>query len=164
MIVGSAIAAIAAGLMTTFTPSSSVAVWVCYQLLNGIARGMMSQQPITAIQANLARDQLSIGTALVVFSQNFGASVFVSLGQTTFQNSLLPALRQGVPELDAMQIVNLGATAFRHIVPPMYVGRIAQAYNKGLTTTFVSLISIPTKKAAAGELAQAHNFSPSTSP
>lgn len=99
---------------------------------------MMSQQPITAIQANLAHDQLSIGTALVVFSQNFGASVFVSLGQTTFQNSLLPALRHDVPELDATQIADLGVTAFRQAVPPASVSRIAHAYNEALTITFVS--------------------------
>ena len=123
--------------MTTFTPSSPKPAWVCYQLLNGVARGMMSQQPITAIQANLPKDQLSIGTALVVFSQNFGASVFVSLGQTTFENSLLPALRHDARELDAGMVAHLGATGFRHVVPAASVPHVVTAYDKALTNTFV---------------------------
>ena len=99
---------------------------------------MMSQQPITAIQANLPAEQLSTGTALVVFAQNFGASVFISLGQTTFQNSLAPALRKYAPDVNAKQIADLGATAFRHVVPANLVGGVIEAYNKALTTTFVS--------------------------
>ena len=141
MLVGSAFAAIAAGLMSTFTPSSATAAWVCYQLLNGLARGMMSQQPITAIQTNLPRDELSIGTALVVFSQNFGASIFISLGQTTFQNTLLPSLREFAPEVNAQQVADLGATNYRSSVPQSSVPHVVQAYNKALTTTFVSCIS-----------------------
>jgi hypothetical protein len=71
MIFGAAMAAIAAGLMSNFNPTASTAAWVGYQPINGIARGMMSQQPITAIQASLPKNCLSIGTALIVFCQNF---------------------------------------------------------------------------------------------
>lgn len=137
MLIGSAVAAIAAGLMSTFTPSSSKAAWVCYQLLNGVARGMMSQQPITAIQANLPKDQISIGTALVVFSQNFGAAVFVSLGQTTFENTLRAELRRNAPEINTELVASLGATNFRHVVPQTSVPHVVLAFNKALTTTFV---------------------------
>lgn len=136
MIVGSAIASVAAALMTTFSPNSPVSAWVCYQLLNGISRGMMSQQPITAIQANLPKEQLSIGTALVVFCQNFGASVFISLGQTVFGNSLLSALKDLAPELDARQVVGLGATRFRSLVSTESVPHVVSAYNRALTTNF----------------------------
>ena len=136
MIIGSALAAIAAGLMTTFTPSSSMAAWICYQLINGVARGMMSQ-PITAIQANLPKDQLSIGTALVVFSQNFGASVFISLGQTSFENTLRSVLRHNAPELNAELVSELGPTTFRVQIPQTSVPHVIIAFNKALTTTFV---------------------------
>ncbi len=132
-------AAIAAGLLSTITSSSPVAAWVCYQLLNGIARGMMSQQPVTAIQANLPKDQLSIGTALVVFSQNFGASVFISLGQTTFENSLLPKLKQYAPEVDSQKVAGAGATSFRNVVPAASVPGVVLAYDKALTSVFVGI-------------------------
>ncbi|KAI4218228.1 MAG: hypothetical protein L6R36_009065, partial [Xanthoria steineri] len=146
MIVGSATASVAAGLMTTFSPHSPVSAWVGYQLLNGIARGMMSQQPITAIQAHLSKEQLSVGTALVVFGQNFGAAVFISLGQTVFENGLLPALRDLAPELDARQVVGLGATDFRSVVPEDSVPRVVAAYNRALTRNFY--LSVGTSCAA----------------
>lgn len=138
MIAGGAMAAIAGGLMSTLTPQSSAAAWVCYQLLNGVARGMMSQQPVTAIQANVPKEQLSIATALVVFSQNFGASLFISFGQTTFENSLSPALARFAPEVNSAEVANAGATDFRSIVPASSVPGVLNAFNETLTVTFVS--------------------------
>ncbi|KAL8645568.1 MAG: hypothetical protein Q9226_007242 [Calogaya cf. arnoldii] len=146
MIVGSAAASIAAALMTTLSPESPVSAWVCYQLLNGIARGMMSQQPITAIQANLPKEQLSIGTALVVFCQNFGASVFISLGQTVFESSLLPALKDFAPELEARRVIEMGAANFRSAVPKESVPHVVSAYNRALTRNFY--LSVGTSCAA----------------
>jgi hypothetical protein len=117
MIFGAAIAAIAPGLMSTITPTASTAAWVGYQLINGIARGMMSQQHIIATQASLPKNDLSIGTALIVFCQNFGGSVFISLGQTTFENSLLPAPAKFAPEVDAENVASAGATDLSSMVP-----------------------------------------------
>ncbi len=138
MIVGGALAAIAGGLLSTLVPNASAAAWVCYQLLNGLARGMLSQQAITAVQANLPKEQLSTGTALIVFCQNFGASVFISLGQTTFENALITALAQFAPDVDAALVANAGATGFRQVVSPAAVDEVVAAFNKALTTTFVS--------------------------
>jgi len=117
MILGGAIAAMAGGLLATLTPTSSTASWVCYQLLNGVARGLMSQIPITAIQANVSKEHISTATALIVFSQNFGASLFISLGQTVFQNRLLSALKLYAPEIDTDVVLKAGATDFRAILP-----------------------------------------------
>ncbi|KAL8736129.1 MAG: hypothetical protein Q9181_002519 [Wetmoreana brouardii] len=150
MLAGSAAASVAAALMTTFTPSSSKSAWVGYQLLNGIGRGMMSQQPITAIQANLSKEQLSVGTALVIFCQNFGASVFISLGQTVFQNSLLQGLTDFAPELDARQVLRLGATNFRSLIPEASVPNVVSAYNKALTTNFLPLPHLDMKVILTG--------------
>lgn len=143
MIVGGAVAATAAGLMSTFTPHSSVAAWVCFQLLNGVARGMMSQQPLTAVQASVSKEQISVATALIVFSQNFGASLFISLGQTTFENSLLPALKKFAPEVDAAKVASAGATDFKSVVPVSSIPGVLDAFNKALTTTFVSRVNLP---------------------
>lgn len=136
IIVGGALSAVASGLMSTFTPTSAVAAWVCYQLLNGFSRGMILQQPITAVQANLPKDQLAIGSALVAFCQNFGAAVFVSLGQTIFANSLSPALAKFAPDADARRVVSVGATNFRTVVPEASVKGVVLAYNQALTAVF----------------------------
>lgn len=140
MIAGGAIAAIAGGLMTTFSPASSVAPWICYQLLNGVARGLMSQIPVTAIQANVSKQQMSTATALVVFSQNFGASLFISLGQTVFQNRLLSTLVEYAPEVEANQIIEAGAANYRAIVPETSLGGVIEAFNEAVTSIFVCLL------------------------
>ncbi|KAL7916751.1 MFS general substrate transporter [Trichoderma velutinum] len=136
MLLGGALASVAAGLMSTLTPGSPVAAWVCYQLVNGIARGMLAQQPINAIQANLPKEQLSTGTALIVFCQNFGAAVFISISQTIFQNSLTTKLEDIVPAVDVSAVVEAGAIGFRDVVPSSQEEIVAAVYNKALITTF----------------------------
>lgn len=125
--------------MTTFTPSSTNATRVCYQLLYGFARGMTMQQPITAMQANLPKTQLAIGTALIGFGQNLGAAIFVSLAQTILVNRLRPALATSAPGVDAEKVISVGATSFRTVVAESSVPAVILAYNKALTSTFVSI-------------------------
>lgn len=130
-------AAVGSGLTSTFTPASTDAARVCYQLFYGFARGITMQQPITAIQANLPKHQMAIGTALIGFGQNLGAAVFVSLAQTIFVNLLRPALATFAPEVDAEKIIRVSATSFRTFVPESSVPKVIMAYCKTLTTTFV---------------------------
>lgn len=127
--------------MSTFTASSPDTARVCFQLLYGFGRGICMQQPITAIQANLPRHQMAIGTALIGFSQNLGASIFVSLAQTVFVNSLRPALAAFAPDVDAEKVISVGATSFRTVVSESSVPEVILAYNQALTATFVSLFT-----------------------
>lgn len=139
MVGGGALAAVAAGQMSTFTPASGPRLWVTYQLLNGIARGIMAQQPVTAMQANLPPEHISIGTALIVFAQNFGASVFISLGQTTFENSLhhgLEDVARSSDDINVQAVSGAGATGFREVVSADAVGGVVEAYNGALVSTF----------------------------
>ena len=138
ILVGATGSAIAAGLMTTLKPSSGAAAWVCYQLLNGAALGLVRQQPITAVQAVVSKDQLAVANSLVTFSQMFGSAVFVSFGQTAFANSLKTSIGKYAPEVDASKVLDVGATDFRSVVPASSVPGVILAYNRALTTTFVS--------------------------
>ena len=148
---GSVAAAIAAGLMTTLTPSSGAAAWVCYQLLNGAAQGFIRQQPLTAVQAVISKDQLAVAISLVTFCQMFGSSLFISFGQTAFANSLKTSLVKYAPEIDASKVLNAGATNFRSVVPASSVPGVIIAYNHALTTTFVSILLLPLLKCALME-------------
>lgn len=116
--------------MSTFTPASGPRLWITYQLLNGIARGVMAQQPVTTMQANLPPEHISIGTALALFSQNFGASVFISLGQTTFENTLHHGLDDAArtSDINVQAVSGAGATEFRELVRADAVGNVVEAY------------------------------------
>jgi hypothetical protein len=142
MIFGAVMAAIAGSLMSTFTPTTSTAAWVCYQLLNGVARGMMSQQSITAIQANLPRTSLPLARPSSSSVRILALRCPSRLGQTTLQNSLLPALAKFAPEVDAERVAGAGATDFGSVVPASSVPGVILAYNEALITTVVSLASL----------------------
>lgn len=101
------------------------------------------QQPVTAIQTAVPASQLSVGTALVVFTQFFGGAIFIAFGQTTFTNSLGPALEKFAPTIDTQFVIDVGATSLRDAVPPSELKGVLMAYNQALVHTFVSTLYLP---------------------
>jgi hypothetical protein len=118
-------------------PNSRNITWIMYQVLGGLARGLVAQQPLTAIQAALPPSKIPVATAFLMFSQVFSGALFVSLGQTVFSNQLAPALAKYAPEVDAAELLRVGATNFRSVVSEESVGRVVEAYNFALTKVFV---------------------------
>ena len=137
-ITGNAISAIGSGLLSTLSVSSNASKYIAYQILSGIGRGFIAQQPITAIQTAVPASQISVGSALVVFTQFFGAAIFIAIGQTIFTNSLGPALDKFAPAVNAQFVINVGATNLRSAVPESELSGVLMAYNEALMHTFVS--------------------------
>ncbi|RDW72821.1 hypothetical protein BP6252_06728 [Coleophoma cylindrospora] len=135
-ILGCALATIASGLLSTLQPSSSTGIWVGYQLVSGFSRGMTAQQPLTAIQAIIHKDQIPIGNSWLMFCQLLGSSVGLSLGGTIFSSQLSVALRHFAPEVNAAAVFAAGATSFRTVVTPAQVPSVVQAYSRAITTVF----------------------------
>ena len=100
------------------------------------------QQPLTAIQTAVPASQLSVGTALVVFTQFFGGGILTALGQTVFTNSLGPALNKFAPSIDKQFILNVGATSLRSVVPASELRGVLMAYNQALVHTFVRVLAL----------------------
>jgi len=101
------------------------------------------QQPVTAVTAAVPKNLISVGTALVVFTQFFGGGIFVALAQTTFTNSLGPALAKFAPNVSAAHVISVGATNLRESVPASELNGVLEAYNQALVHTFVSLPIFP---------------------
>lgn len=136
MLITPVIVSIGTGLLTTLNEDSGHAEWIGYQVLFGFGLGLGMQVSGLAAQAVLAREDVSIGTAIMMFSQQLGGAVFVSVGQNVFINALVKGLA-GVPGLSAMTIVNTGATDLQKVVPPQYLPEVLSKYNHALTRTFV---------------------------
>jgi len=96
------------------------------------------QQPMNAVQFNVPANLISVGTALVVFTQFFGSAVFIAFAQTAFTNSLGPALREYAPNVTAKFVIDTGATNLRDVIPADALEGVLMAYSKALTNTFVS--------------------------
>ena len=109
-----------------------------YQVIGGLGRGMVLQQPLTAVQAALPPPKVPVGTAFLMFCQVLSGALFISFGQTVFSNQLGPALARYAPDVNAALLLKVGATNFRSVVGEESVGRVVQAYNLALTRVFVS--------------------------
>lgn len=147
---------IGAGLISSFTPSTSTAKWVMFQFIAGFGRGCGLQmvcssdicttinlilirialQPLVAIQTVLPPKQTSIGIAIVLFFQTLGGTVFLSVGELIFSNSLTAGLNGFAPTVDITTVLTAGATAFRQAIPPEQVNGVIQAYSHAISHVF----------------------------
>lgn len=117
-IIGSAIGTVGCGIITLFNPNMSTGMWIGFEVLASAGFGMSIQQGFTAVQTVLAPEDLAVGTAAVVASQSLGGAVFISVGNSVFQNRLgsLVAETQ-IPGVNVREVVGAGAIAFRKLVP-----------------------------------------------
>lgn len=122
---------IGSGLLTLLTPTTAVGAWIGYQIIQGAGRGAGFQVPIIAVQNNSSKDEVSIVTALVVFSQNLGGVIALSLAQVVFSNRLRHGLAVYAPDVDANAVIVAGATAVRggHL-PAASLPQVILAYSK----------------------------------
>lgn len=134
ILASSILMSIGAGLLTTLHADSGASHWIGYQLLYGIGAGLGMQLPLVAVQTALAERDVPIATAILMFSQTLGGSVFVQAAQNIFSNELIMGLRDVGVDADA--VLTVGATELRRLVPKDIVPQVIAAYNEALTSTW----------------------------
>ncbi|KAK9483559.1 major facilitator superfamily domain-containing protein [Lipomyces starkeyi] len=132
----SILSSIGAGLLTTFNTSTGHSKWIGYQVLYGAGIGAGMQMPIIAAQVVLKLDDIPVGTALMVFAQTLGGSLFVSVAQNVFSNLLVKGVVKAATGLDPNLVSNVGATNLKTMIPPQYLPQVQVAYSQALTQTW----------------------------
>lgn len=133
----SVLMSVGAGLLTLLRVDSNTSRWVGYQILFAIGSGFGLQQPFLTAQAVLPLEEISTGSAFMLWAQLGGAAIFVSVAQNVFTNHLVRGVTDlSIPGLDARLLVNLGATQFRQIVPAGDLGRVLEAYDGALVKAY----------------------------
>jgi hypothetical protein len=133
---------IGAGLLSTLKPDSGHAMWIGYQAMVGLGVGAGFQQPLLAAQATLPLDDISIGTAIMMFSQILGGALFSSVGQNVFNNQLLKNVVAAAPGYDPTSLLSAGATQVQNLVPDQYKNAVFLAYNDALDQTFYVAVAM----------------------
>jgi MFS family permease len=151
MILSAILTPIAAGLITMFTPSTGHSAWIGYQALFGLGFGLGMQQPSVAAQTVLSRQDVSIGASLMMFSQNLGGAVFISVGNNIFDTQLAKNLAK-ISGINVGSVIATGATELRNMVPASLLPQVLVAYNNALRATFY-LVTALTCCAIFGALA-----------
>lgn len=142
MIFSSIIMTIGAGLLSTLDVNSGHPKWIGYQALFGIGLGLGMQQPMMVAQTALKTEDIPSGTAIVMFAQTLGGSVFVSVAQNIFQNELLHNLQRYAPGADIVKIAGAGATMVRSVVSGPLLQEVMVAYNVAITRTFYVAVAM----------------------
>jgi hypothetical protein len=140
MLLASILAPVGEGLLSTLTVGASFSQWFGYEALTGLAIGMGMQQPMIAVQAVLAIDDVPIATSLVVFMQTLGAAVFVAAAQAVFGNTLITNLEKQLPpgsSLNPENILGAGATHIYSTVPPQLQRPVMEAFNHAITRVYI---------------------------
>lgn len=169
MLIGAVLLSIGYGLMSMFHPDTSSSLWIGYQVMAGVGAGFGAQQSMIAVQVVLDIDDVPTGTAIVVFAQTLGGSLFVSVGNNVFRNKLVEYLAKYAPQLNPTLIVMTGATSIQSVVDKTDLPGLLHAYNDALCQTFilsaavasvgvlgagfVEWKSVKSKKIAAGDIA-----------
>lgn len=129
-------------IITVLNPQSSRSLWIPSLVLLGIGSGSGISSPFLAAQTVLDMNDVSIGLAIMTFSQDFGEAVFISIAQSIFLYRLEDKLGQTVPNLDAESIIQLGATNVTANVPEDSVPGVILAYNAAITSTFYLAVAL----------------------
>lgn len=74
--------------------------------------------------------------SLVVFSQTFGGTIFLTIAETIFSHGLISGLEKYAPTVDVQTVVAAGATAIREVVKPEEVAGVLEAYNLAINHDF----------------------------
>ncbi|KUJ13537.1 MFS general substrate transporter [Mollisia scopiformis] len=136
-IIGMAIGTIGSGLITTFDENTSSSYWIGCEILASAGIGMAIQQGFTAVQIVLPLEEVAIGTAAVVAFQSLGGAIFVSVGNTILQNTLLDA---NLPGVDIQAVIDAGASDFRSKVTAEQLPGLIAVYNDALTKVFIAAV------------------------
>lgn len=145
------------GLYSTFSPTTSSAKWIGYQVLNGVGRGvgmpMVSRpsctgpscytihansrpQALVAVQAALKPADIPMGNSIVIFIQTVGTAITLAASDAIFEGSLMSELPKQAPLADAAAIMAAGATQFRDIVSEHHLPGVLTAYSLAVDRVF----------------------------
>ena len=142
-IVGTALGTIGCGLLATIKPSTSVGMWVGYEIIVSTGIGLAIQQGFSAVQAALPLEHVPIGTAAVVASQSCGGAIFVTVGNTLLQDHLLNENNaHSIPGVNIRAVVELGTTQFRKYVPAEALPELVKLYNESLQAVFIAAVPL----------------------
>lgn len=138
-IMGSALAFIGSGLLTTLRPSTSNSHVLGFQVLVGIGMGLALQTGFFGVQAVLPSKDVPVATSLVTLAQSLGGALGVSIGNSILLSSLrsrgAELKNAGIP---VHRVIHAGATGFQDFVSRHNkLDMLLDVYNHALSRVFI---------------------------
>ncbi|KAG9254373.1 major facilitator superfamily domain-containing protein [Emericellopsis atlantica] len=133
---------IASGLVSTWSRTTAVGPIIGYLLVMGL-RGTGFQMPVIAVRMAVSSAQIAMGTSFIVFGQNFMGSIFTTVANAIFQETLTTHIGhiKGVSP-EAAIAAGGSADAVRALAPPGPTrNAILDAYADAISDVFLLLIA-----------------------
>jgi hypothetical protein len=108
--------------------------WIGYELITATGIGLALQIPMIANQALVPADDMPTATSLTLFFENCGTAFFVASGEAAFTNGLLTSLRSNLPQLNAREVLDAGATQIRILFSGNELDEVLKSYLHGCRT------------------------------
>lgn len=107
------------GLLYLLSPDTSIAAWICLNLVPGIGCGMLYSSLSYATQAPVDQVDVAFAAAMYTFSRSFGQSIGVAVGGTVFQTQLKLKLSQYPTLASNATELSKDASSFVQIIKDM---------------------------------------------
>ncbi|KAH8888156.1 MFS general substrate transporter [Thozetella sp. PMI_491] len=140
------------GLLSTLSPTSTAGQWIGYQILVGAGRGIGIQMasprrrydktPVVCIQTSIKPAQISMALSLIMYLQSLGGAIFLTVGNTIFDETLKSELAIRVPNRNPNTILELGATHFRNVVTDAELPAVIASYTEAIDNVFYLVTAI----------------------
>ncbi|KAM0664321.1 hypothetical protein ACQRIU_006904 [Beauveria bassiana] len=135
--IGSVIFTIGAGLIYTLGIESSEGHYLGYQVILGLGQGLAIQIPVITGQAFSAPEDIAATTAIVLFFQMMGGTVFVSGAQAVFANRLVQTLGGHAIGVAPDKVLSIGVSELRREFSGETLARVLESYMVGIKDTFL---------------------------
>lgn len=112
--IGSIIATIGAGLMSSLDENSNQGMTIGYLFVAGVGIGCMIQTRVIGAQAMVTQEWIAIITATSGFAQTMGGVVGIAVTGAIITNTLSSTLEMTAPNVPASLVVN-NPDGFRHL-------------------------------------------------
>ncbi|KAK5658361.1 hypothetical protein OQA88_2337 [Cercophora sp. LCS_1] len=140
MIVGTVATSVATGMITVFGLDTNTSYWIGTLILLGFGLGIGAQQPVMIPQTVLTGPDISLGTSVIIFSQTISGTVWVSVANNIFHDTLVSELAARAPTVDPEAVVLSGASEIPLRLGPIYpdaIGDILASYSTALQKLWI---------------------------
>ncbi|KAH7081339.1 major facilitator superfamily domain-containing protein [Paraphoma chrysanthemicola] len=113
LLMGALLATAGNAVIYTLDANTVTKQWIGYELITATGVGLALQVPMIANQALVSADDMPAATSLTLFVENCGTALFVASSEAAFTTGLLSSLRASIPQIEAKQVLDAGATQIR---------------------------------------------------
>jgi MFS transporter, DHA2 family, glioxin efflux transporter len=131
LVVGAVAGTLGVTLVHSLDANASLASWIGFEVITAMGVGFALQTSMLANQAVVGAEDIAPVTALTLFAENIGTSVFIAATEAAFTNGLIAGLVRNVPQLQPEVVVDTGVTEIRRLFAKDQVAGILSSYLKG---------------------------------